>query len=175
LIFTQALTRSFPGLTKGHSRRAGILSELSVMSNTYRSRLDIVAAALGASVGVHTLMTVAFYLVSGALFHTGVPTLAQHLLIVPLTLFTTAVPIPFGALGVTEQVARQLFELVRHPSGAVAMMGFRVLMYAGGLVSACVYFANIRQVRALTDTAEQLGEDLLDNELACEPAPPEKA
>jgi uncharacterized membrane protein YbhN (UPF0104 family) len=165
LIFTQALTRTFPQLSQGHSRRAGILSELKVMSATYRSRLDVVAGALGASVVVHTLMTVAFFLVSGALFQGKEPSLGRHLLIVPLTLFTTAVPIPFGALGVTEQVSRQLFELVNHPGGAVAMMGFRVLMYTGGLVSACVYLANLRQVRSLTETAEELEDELLDNEL----------
>src|SRR5262249_49034199 len=165
LIFTQALTRAFPRLGPGHSRRAGIVSELRVMSSTYRRRLDVVAAALGASVVVHTLMTTAFFLVSGALFPAGVPGFGQHLLIVPLALFTTAVPIPFGALGLTEQVSRELFILVNHPGGALAMMGFRVLMYAGGLVSACVYFANLRQVRALTDTAEELEEELLENEL----------
>jgi hypothetical protein len=72
---------------------------------------------------------------------------------VPLALFTTAVPLPFGALGLSEQVSDQLFKLVNHPGGAVAMMGYRVLMYAGGLISACVYLANIRQVKSLTDMA----------------------
>src|SRR5262249_26816908 len=89
----------------------------------------------------------------------------QHLLIVPLTLFTTAVPLPFGALGLSEQVSAQLFELVRHPGGALAMIGFRILMYGGGLVSLGVYLANVRQVRALTDTAEELEEELVEGDL----------
>jgi uncharacterized protein (TIRG00374 family) len=166
LIFTQGLTRAFPGLTQGHSRRAGILNELKAMSNTYRSRLGVVAGALGASVLVHLMMTVAFYIVGTALFPTKLPGLGQHLLIVPLTLFTTAVPIPFGALGVTELVSAQLFAMVNYPaSGAIPMMGFRVLMYAGGLVSATVYFANLRQVRGLTESAEELEDELLENEL----------
>ena len=50
------------------------------------------------------------------------------------------------------------------------MMGFRVLMYAGGLVSACVYLANLRQVRTLADTAEELEQDLLDGELEIDEA-----
>ena len=58
---------------------------------------------------------------------------------------------------------------MNHPDGALAMMGFRVLMYGGGLVSACFYLANIRQVRSLTDEAEHLEEELAEgNEL--EPA-----
>ena len=60
-------------------------------------------------------------------------TLVQHFLMVPLTLFSMAVPLPFGALGLSEEVGQQLFKLVGHPSGALAMMGFRVLMYGGGL------------------------------------------
>ena len=113
---------------------------------------------------VHALFVLAFYLVSRTLFPTRLPSLGQHFLMVPLTLFTTAVPLPFGALGLSEQVSEQLFKLVGHPGGALAMMGFRVLMYAGGLVSACVYLANLRQVRGLTETAEHLEEDLLEEE-----------
>jgi glycosyltransferase 2 family protein len=165
LIFTQALTRAFPNLVTGHSRRAGILSELRVMSSTYRQRLDVVAGALVASVAVHSLMTTAFYLVSCAVFDTALPSFGQHLVIVPLTLFTTAVPLPFGALGVTENVSGQLFGMVRHPNGVLAMLAFRVLMYGGGLVSVGVYLSNLRQVRGLTEIAEELEEELEDNDL----------
>ena len=98
---------------------------------------------------------------------------------VPLTLFTTAVPLPFGALGLSEQVSQQLFKLVNHPGGALAMMGFRVLMYGGGLVSAGVYLANLRQVRGLTADAEHLEEEIEEGTLdkpATEPGPgPEPA
>ncbi len=170
MIFNQSLTRVFPGLLERHNRVSGILRELKVMSSTYRRRLDVVAVCLLASVGIHTLMVLAFYTVSRAIFPVNLPNLGQHMLIVPLTLFTTAVPLPFGALGLTEQVSSQLFELVKHPGGALAMMGFRVLMYAGGLVAAGVYLANLRQVRSLTETAEELEDELVENELGPEPA-----
>ena len=51
---------------------------------------------------------------------------------VPLTLFTMAVPLPFGALGLTEQVSSSSSGWSTHPGGALAMMGFRVLMYGCG-------------------------------------------
>jgi hypothetical protein len=92
-------------------------------------------------------------------------TLAQHFLTVPLTLFSMVVPIPFGALGLSEEVADQLGKLVGHPGGALAMLGFRVLMYACGLISACVYLANLRDVRSLTAEAHHLEEDLEEGEL----------
>ena len=76
-------------------------------------------------------------------------TLAQHFLMVPLTLFTMVVPLPFGALGLSEGVGDQVGNS-SGTRGALAMLGFRVLMYACGLISACVYLANLREVRSLT-------------------------
>jgi hypothetical protein len=113
---------------------------------------------------VHLLMVTAFYAASRAIFP-AIPSYPQHLLITPLILFSTAVPLPFGALGLTENISGELFTLVNHPGGAVAMMAFRVLMYAGGLVSLAVYLANLRQVRGLTETAEELEEELEENDL----------
>jgi uncharacterized protein (TIRG00374 family) len=170
LIFSQGLTRSFPRLLEGHSRRAGILRELNVMSSTYRRRLGVVAACLVTASCTHSLFVVAYYLVSLTLFPSRLPTLGQHFLMVPLALFTTAVPLPFGALGLSEQVNQELFKLVGHPGGAIAMMGFRVLMYGGGIVCAVVYFTNFRQVRGLTAVAEELEEEFAEGTLD-EPAP----
>jgi hypothetical protein len=92
-------------------------------------------------------------------------TLGQHFLMVPLSLFTMVVPIPFGALGVSEEAANQIGNLVNHPGGALAMLAFRVLMYSCGLISACVYLANLREVQSLTAEAHHLEEELEGGEL----------
>ena len=84
---------------------------------------------------------------------------------VPLTLFTMAVPLPFGALGLSEGVGDQLFKLVGHPSGALAMMGFRVLMYGGGLIGACVYLAKLKEVRRPDRLGPHIEEELIEGEL----------
>jgi hypothetical protein len=136
------------------------------MSTTYRRRLDVVLAALVLSVAGHSMNVYAFYLMSLMLYPAGMPTtLGQHFLMVPLTLFTMVVPIPFGALGVSEEAANQIGRLVGHPGGALAMLAFRVLMYACGLISACVYLFNIREVRSLTAEAHHLEEELVDGDL----------
>jgi uncharacterized protein (TIRG00374 family) len=166
MIFNQSLTRTFPSLLEGHGRVAGILRELRELSETYRQRLGLVAALLVGSSGIHFLFVVAFYLASRAIFPGSLPGFGAHLVIVPLILFSTAVPLPFGALGVSEEVGQQLFRLVNHPSGALAMMAFRVLMYSGGLICVSVYLSHIKQVRALTDTAGDLEQELLEGELA---------
>jgi uncharacterized protein (TIRG00374 family) len=164
-IFDQSLTRRYPSLLTGHGRLSAILTELKQLSETYRGNLGLVAAMLALSAFCHGLFVVAFYTVSRTIFPTRLPSLAQHFLMVPLTLFTTAVPLPFGALGLTEEASEQMFRLVSHPGGALAMMGFRVLMYAGALVGALVYLANLRQVRGLTEAAGHLEHELLEGDL----------
>jgi uncharacterized membrane protein YbhN (UPF0104 family) len=166
VIFGQVITRIFPQLGTGHSRLALVTSELKEMSTTYRRRLELVAFCTLMAMGNHSLSVVAFYLVGRMLFPSEMATtLAQHFLMAPLTLFTMAVPLPFGALGLTEGVSDQLFELVGHPSGGLTMMAFRVLMYGGGLVGACVYLVKLKDVRALTAAAHHIEEELREGEL----------
>jgi glycosyltransferase 2 family protein len=164
VIFSQILTRTFPQLTRGDSRLSLIVSELNVMSTTYRGRLEVVVGAAAISVFTHGLNVLAFFLVGRMLFPGMPTTLAQHFLMVPLTLFSMAVPLPFGALGLSEEVGQQLFKLVGHPSGALAMMGFRVLMYGGAGIGACVYLWKLKEVRALTASAHQIEEEMQDGE-----------
>jgi hypothetical protein len=167
MIFTQAVTRLFPGFAgSAHGRMGKIMIELKTMSTIYRRRLDVVGAGIALSVLGHGFNVLAFYLMGKMLFGSAMTTtLAQHYLMVPLTLFTMVVPIPFGALGVSEEVGKQLGNLVSHPNGALAMLSFRVLMYACGLIAACVYLANIQEVRGLTAEAHHLEEELIDGEL----------
>jgi uncharacterized protein (TIRG00374 family) len=153
VLFTPALYRPLERLVAGRGKLETIVLELVDAASAYRERLGVVLLMLLAAMGIHSLFVFAFYLASRAMFST-VPSLGEHFVIVPLTLFTTAIPLPFGALGLSETVSGELFRLANHPEGAVAMMGFRVLMYAGGVVSAFVYLANIRQVRSLGQAGE---------------------
>ena len=109
----------------------------------------------------HALNVLAFYLMGKMLFPAMTTTLAQHFLMVPLTLFTMAVPLPFGALGVSEGGRQPARKLVGHPSGALAMMGFRVLMYCLRPHRRVRLLANLRQVRSLTAEAHHLREEVV--------------
>jgi uncharacterized protein (TIRG00374 family) len=159
LVFSPGGYRWLAHRLAGRKKLARIVGELGAMGTAYREKLPVVAAMLAMAAFIHSLYVLAFYLVDRALFPSDCPTLAAHYVMVPLLLFTTAVPLPFGALGLSEQIGAQLFRLVNHPGGAVAMMGYRVLMYAGGLVSATVYLASIREVRALSQAQPPPGEE----------------
>ncbi len=74
-------------------------------------------------------------------------------------MFTVIVPLPFGALGLGEQVSDELFRMVGYPMGGLAMMGFRVVSLAVSTVSMSVYLANAqgsrsREVETVLELAE---------------------
>jgi glycosyltransferase 2 family protein len=154
-IFTGAFSRLFPRASGSGSKFGLIVSELREMSTTYRGRLGVVFGCLALSVLIHSLNVLAFFSVGCMLYPEMPTTLAQHFSMVPLILFTLAVPLPFGALGVTELAGGLLLKLVGHPDGELAMMGFRLVMYGAGLVCACVYLAKLKEVRELTSAAQE--------------------
>ena len=162
VLFTPALYAPLKRLVAGRGKLAAVADELESMAAAYRSRLGTVLGVLAMAVGIHSLYIVAFYASGLALFRDyQIPPLADHFLIVPVVLFTTAAPLPFGALGVSEVASKQLFNLVHHPKGDLAMMGYRVLMYAGGVVCALVYLVKLGQVRSLAGPAAPADEELV--------------
>jgi uncharacterized membrane protein YbhN (UPF0104 family) len=154
VAFSPGLYRPLNKLVAGRGKLEAIVQKLESIGLAYRERIGLVLAMLVVATFVHSLFVLAFYSASLALFGEDLPTLAQHYLMVPLVLFTTAVPIPFGAIGVVEGVSDRLFAMVHHKDGAIAMIAFRVLMYGSGIISACVWLANLRQVQTLRKEAE---------------------
>jgi glycosyltransferase 2 family protein len=166
VIFGQVNARTFPQRRAGHFRLGLIVAELQEMSTTYRRRPAIMFGCTALSLAIQSLNVWAFYLVGRMLLPSELnTTLGEHFLMVPLTLFTMVVPLPFGALGLTEGAGDQLFKLVGHPSGSLAMMGFRVLMYGSSFIGACVYLAKLTEVRALTASAHELEAEMVEGEL----------
>jgi uncharacterized protein (TIRG00374 family) len=160
LAFLPSLGRG-PGRTTASKKRlARLRSELAAVGHAYRRHFLVVPLGILAGMATHSLNVLAFHVVSQALFP-RVPGLTEHFLIVPLVLFSTAVPLPFGGLGVSEHVSGQLFRVASANTGAVAMMGFRVLQLGAALLGGGVYLGNKSQVRELTKTAAHLDEDLL--------------
>jgi glycosyltransferase 2 family protein len=167
ILFTPQLYPLLDRLTAGRARLAKIVKELETAASAYRSRWGLIVGCLVGSACIHSCYVVGFYTVSRALFGSDLPTFAEHFLIVPLVLFTTAVPLPFGALGLSENANGLLFALGKTEAGAaaangtVAMMAFRTIMYATGLVSLIVYLVNLRWVRDLTNPQDVISTDLL--------------
>lgn len=160
VILMNLPARLFPGLAHSEGKVGILIRELGALSRSYKSRWKALVATVFVSILCHTLACAACYCVGLALFPDFAVSLGKHLMIFPLVLFSTAVPLPFGALGFSEGVSDQLFQFVGHPSGAVAMMGYRVLMYGVGMVSMSIYLWNIKSIRELTQQSRNLTEDV---------------
>ena len=130
---------------------------LAGIGASYRNHLGSVFGAIAMSVITHTWNVLAFYCTSRALFPV-VPDLQEQFLIVPLVLFSTAIPLPFAALGASENISAHLFKLANFDGGAITMMAFRILQLGGALIGLGVYMANQAQVRQLRETAEHMDD-----------------
>jgi hypothetical protein len=142
---TPALIRTFDRLATRHGRIRSLIAELHAVSQTYRNHKAGVLLGVALASGSHALYALSFSAVSAALM-SHPPSYAQHLQMVPLVLFTTAVPLPFGALGLTEQVSDSLFRMIGHPMGALVMLGYRLVSLAVGCISISVYLTSGRQI-----------------------------
>jgi glycosyltransferase 2 family protein len=140
-----ALIRPFDRLATRHGRIRSLIAELHAVSQTYRDRKAGVLLGVAMSTCSHALYALSFAAVSAALVPHP-PSFAQHLQMVPLVLFTTVVPLPFGALGLSEQVSDSLFRMLGHPMGALVMLGFRLVSLAVGCISITVYMTSGREV-----------------------------
>jgi uncharacterized membrane protein YbhN (UPF0104 family) len=126
------------------------ITELSEAGLAYRRRFGAVVMACVLASVTHLGNVVAFHLASRAMFPAReVPSLAQELMIVPLVLFSTAIPLPFGALGASEGVSGVLFRSVGFRAGAIAMLAFRLLQFGSAGLGALAYLTNRGQVRDL--------------------------
>lgn len=152
-ITTIILVAAFLPSWRRGNRHPKRLGRLAAVGASYRRRLTPIVVALLMALGTHLLNVLGFFLVDRALFPNA-PGFVPHLVIVPLVLFTTAIPLPFGALGVSEQISARLFALVGPMAGALGMMGFRVLQFGGALIGLVVFLANADQVRELAHDAE---------------------
>ncbi|GIW88063.1 MAG: hypothetical protein KatS3mg108_2387 [Isosphaeraceae bacterium] len=175
ILFTPALYRPLEGLVRGRGRFEAVFHEMVALASAYRSRVGMVITATALALVSHAVFVLAFTLVDHALYPASAPSLGRHLVIVPLVLFTTAVPLPFGALGLSEIASGALFDLVQFPNGAVAMMGYRVITYLGAALSALFYVANAGQVKQLRRDAESIEHELEEGSIGSEEGEPAPA
>lgn len=156
VILLDLPTRLLPKIAASPGKIGHLVREFGALSRSYRSHWKGIVATLAVSAFCHSLSCAACWLVGKALFPGFEVGLDKHLLIFPLVLFSTAVPLPFGALGLSETISDELFRFVGHPSGGVAMMGFRVLVYGFGAIALAVYLWNLSAIRDLARQAEAM-------------------
>jgi glycosyltransferase 2 family protein len=114
-----------------------VLEQLALGAAAYRTAWRRLLGALCLTLGCNFLSIASFFFVDWMLFPSAELGFGQHLVLVPLLLAATALPLPGGAIGVIEEISQQLFQLAGHPGGALAMLGYRVA-YLGAVAVATV-------------------------------------
>ncbi|MFM1801875.1 MAG: hypothetical protein RJA81_1227 [Planctomycetota bacterium] len=155
LIITTGLIMFLSLLFRGVlTRNSDRMPELRAMSLAYGKQVPALIFWLAVSVLVHICNTSAFYLMSMGIMPDLKTGILEHFQIVPLVLFSTAVPLPLGAIGLSENISDVLFRSVGHPSGAIGMLGFRMLQFGFAGIAAMVYVANLKSIKKLTEYNE---------------------
>jgi uncharacterized protein (TIRG00374 family) len=143
-VFMPALIRPIQRLVARSERLSSVAFELHEMSTIYSDRKLPVMLAVAMAVASHVAVSCSFLMVSAALLPEP-PTLFQHLLMVPLIILSSMLPLPFSALGFSEQVSEELFRMLGHPAGALAMLGFRLVGLSVTGVSVVYYILHSRE------------------------------
>src|SRR5690606_5145418 len=94
----------------------GTAVRLLQAARIYRERLGAVMLTIVMSIAVHSLLTLGFYLLSIGL-PGGSPTLAEHFVIVPLSMLAGVVPLPFNAAGAFDFVVDVLYRRLSSVTG----------------------------------------------------------
>ena len=142
----------------GEGRLQAKLAGLWDAAAAYRDHPLAVVTALAMAMASHSIYAFSFYAVICALFPIA-PPLSTSLVIIPLILFTAIAPLPFGALGVGEEVSGELFRMIGHSIGTPAMLGARCVGLGLSCVSVLVYLANSHSIPGLSARPARSGEE----------------
>ncbi len=139
------------------------LGKLITAVRIYRKRWPTVAVALLMSLGTHTLFALALFLTATALFQ-HVPTLREHLIIVPLGAVAGAVPFLPGGLGAFEFAIRELYRIVPAAtdidvSGVLVALVYRLMTILVAAIGMLIYWSSRGEMRQLLDDVEHSKED----------------
>jgi glycosyltransferase 2 family protein len=130
-----------PRLAAGLQPLAGALA-------AYRRDPRTVMTSIAVGLVSQSLLAACMWAVAAALV-SGAPGIGEHLMIMPLAMLTTLLPLPGLGLGAFEFAVEFLYRhigLAPAGSGLLVALGFRLVMVATAVVSAVVYAANRREL-----------------------------
>lgn len=132
---------------------------------TFHTHPWALLTAILMSVGVHALLGLSMYLIARGLF-AAPPTFAEHLIIVPVGMLASALPLTPAGVGVLEATIEWLYRVVpATPSGASGTLVALTFEIVKVLLAACglaFYWGSDREIRQSLEAAEEEIEVELD-------------
>jgi glycosyltransferase 2 family protein len=161
----------------GRLPRIGPICERLIAAvRRYRRAAWVLALALGATVVAQAMFAVGFYFVSAGSLEVH-PSLASHMVIVPLAMLVGILPLPMSGLGAVEVAIDFMYHNVPRavegaaaalPAkgvGALVSLANRIVGLAVAMIGVGVYFASRREVAEVmheVEVEEEQGHSLLD-------------
>ena len=156
-----------PGFTSGAvsefltglPRIGGALGRVIAAVRMYRRRWRTVVVALSLSVGTHGLFALGVYLIAHALYQ-HVPTLYEHMIIVPLGMVAGALPFTPAGFGAFEFAVEKLYEIVPAANeidvaGVVVALVYRLMTILVAAIGMLIYWFSRGEVRQLLRSAKE--------------------
>ena len=113
------------------------------------------------SLCVHALLVVSFYLVARGLYASP-PTLAEHFVIVPISLIASALPVTPAGVGILEAAMEALYRIVpaskTNASGTLVALVFEIVKVLIAVLGTVFYWTARQDVRETIEIAEQQAE-----------------
>jgi uncharacterized protein (TIRG00374 family) len=137
----------------------GLLKRLLISVRAYREQTALMLSVFVMSIAMHSLASVALFLVAWSLFESP-PTLAEHLLIVPLSMAAGALPLTPSGLGSFEFAMAELYRLVPASvadtsSGILVALVYRLATIAIAAIGVIYYWTSRAQVQAVLHEAKE--------------------
>lgn len=160
-----------PGFTSGAvsefltglPRIGKTLGQLITAVRIYRRRWRTVMVAILMSLCTHVLLATSMYLIASSLFE-HVPTLREHLIMVPLGMVAGALPFTPAGIGTFEFAIEKLYEIVPAAgnidvSGVLVALVYRLITIIVAAIGMVVYWSSRTEVRQLLEDASQVTEE----------------
>lgn len=153
-----------------------ICERLIAAVRRYRRATSVLSLSLVATLIAQALFAVAFYFVSAGCLENH-PSLASHMVIVPLATLVGILPLPMSGLGAVEVAIDFMYHAVPKAIdgaaavalpkgiGALVSLANRIVMLAVALIGVVIYFVSRREVAAVmheVEVEEEQGHSLLD-------------
>lgn len=109
------------------------------------------------SLAVHILLSISIFLIARGLY-ADAPTLAEHLIIVPIGMLVSALPISPAGIGLLEAAMHWLYELIpstpTQASGTLVALVFEIVKILLALAGVLFYWTSGREVKESLSEAE---------------------
>jgi uncharacterized membrane protein YbhN (UPF0104 family) len=123
-----------------------LVGEVSLACQLFQSRKRVMFAALALSMISQMCVLSAMYLLLLGIVPGSPVTWTESLSLFPWVLVSTALPLPGGALGVSENVSESLFQALGQSGGGLTCLAYRVAFAAATLLTAVIWLAVRRHV-----------------------------